>query len=103
MAQETIALTTSPQQIIALIRALTGHANDDGACTWLTIRANDGNTGSVYEGDAGVSATNYGIELSAADSRTWNNGKGCNDVSLLNKWVRGSASGQSIDIEWEYT
>jgi len=103
MAQETIAITTSPQAIITLIRAVTGHLNDDGACTWLSIRAHDTNSSTVLEGDATLSATNYGILLSAGDSRIWNNGKGCNDVSLLNKWVMGSAAGQSVDVEWEYS
>jgi hypothetical protein len=103
MSQATVPLTTSPQQLIVLIRAIAGHANDEGTCTYLVIRGHDTNTSTILEGDSSLSATNYGILLNPGDSRTFTNGKGCNDVSLLNKWLMGSAAGQYADLEWEQT
>ena len=104
MSQATVALSaTTAYSLLHYIQAINGHANDQGACTWANVRGHDTNTGSVLVGDSTLTSSNYGISILAGDSRTYNNGKGCNDVDLLNKFVLGSAASQSMDLEWEYT
>jgi len=106
MAQATVTLANpaAAQRIIDLIRTISLHSLDQGACTWLTLRSDDSNsTGIIYVGDSGVTTSNYGTQLLTAQSETWNNGKGCNDVDLMNKFVLGSTGSLKFNIQWEYT
>jgi hypothetical protein len=106
MAQATVTMASpaAKQRVIDLIRAVSYHSTDQGACTWLTLRSDDSNsTGIIYVGDSGVTTSNYGTQLLTAMSETWNNGKGCNDVDLMNKFVLGSAESLKLNIQWEYT
>lgn len=99
----TVAVSNvTAQQVWALITALTGHANDGGACATLTIRGDDGNTGSIYLGDSGVTTSNYAIKLSGGDSRTYNAGTVANTIALTNKWLLASGASQKVDLEWNY-
>ncbi len=107
MASHTFTLgasTTVPTNVLTLIRTVSGHALDDGACALLTIRANDANTSYlVYVGDSSVTSTNYGIALSAGDSRTWNTGIPTNDVSLRDKYCLSSTTETTkINVDWSY-
>ncbi len=107
MPAATIALTTTPQTIASLINAISGHANDQGACTSLAVRGHDANTGIVYlaGNDGGTNApttSNYAIELNPGDSRTYPGTAGLNNVSLLEKTLYGSDGSEKADVEWNY-
>lgn len=100
MSQATVALSGTAQSVIALIQKINGHQYDQGACCWLNVRAHDSNGGPIYLGDCTVTTSNYGIEIVAGDSRTYNNGGSLNNVDMTNKFLIGS--GLSADLEWEY-
>lgn len=100
----SITITTSPKTILSYIQALGAPwANAQGACTWLTVRGHDTNGGQVYVGDCNLTSSDYDILLNAGDSRTWNNGNTLNNVSLIEKFIMGSAAGQIADIDFVYT
>lgn len=104
MPAATIAVSnTTAKSLIALIRAITGHANDDGGCSAVTVRGDDANTGIIYAGDDQVTSSNYGIALNATDSRTWTSGGSLNDIDLLGKFVLASTTSQKINLNWEYS
>lgn len=106
MASATISLPATPaaKSILSFIQAITGHANDFPACTWLTV-GSPSTAGSAifYIGDSSLTSSNYGKDIRAGDSRTFNNGKGANDVSLQEKYLLGASGSESVLLTWEYT
>jgi hypothetical protein len=88
------------QQLIDLIRTTAGYKNTSLLCASLTVRGDDGNgAGIVYLGGSDVSSSNYGIALSAGDSRTYGGGAGWESTDLA-KWVIGSTTGLEVDVDW---
>jgi len=98
----TLTLTTggTVYNVWSLIKAVSGHTNDAGACRELTIKGDSGNgAGKVYLGDMGVSSTNYGLDLIAGQSQTWRSA--VNDVNL-GLGVVTDTSGSKINVDWSY-
>jgi hypothetical protein len=89
---------------MSFIQAINGHANDLPACTWLTVASPSTAGGAIfYSGDSALTSNNYGKDFRAGDSRTWNNGKGMNDVSLQEKYLLGASGSETVLLEWEFT
>lgn len=66
----------------------------------VVLNADDTNAGFVLIGDGGLSATNYGSKITAAD--TWLDEALCNKIDIYDLRVRASAINQILNVEVHY-
>ena len=96
----TLPNNTTPVTLYSQLIKSTGLSQLGPNCNRLVIRGDDSlGSGIVYEGDVTVSSSNYGIALSAGDSRTWPAESQLNNISLIDKWLVGSTGGLKVNVE----
>ena len=95
----TLASNAVAYNLLALIQAVAGYANQHPTVRELTLTGDAGNGGaSIYKGGSDVSSTNYGEALLATRSITYRST--LNDISLGDIWLVGSADGVKVNVGW---
>jgi len=101
----TVTLTSANTNynLLALVNAILTPTLSPGACRELSLQNTNGNTASVLVGDAELSSTRIGYELTAGSStvgmsRTYRC-SGSNSVSIADIYVRSASAGQKLNVE----
>lgn len=95
----TLASSAVAYNLLALIQAVAGYANQHPTVRELTLTGGVGNeAGLIYKGGSDVSSTNYGEQLQAGQSTTYRST--LNDISLGDIWVKGSVDAVELNVDW---
>ena len=95
----TLASSAVVYNLLALIQAVAGYANQHPTVRELTLTGDVGNeAGLIYKGGSDVSSTNYGEKLQAGQSTTFRST--LNDISMGDIWVRGSANAVKLNADF---
>jgi len=92
----TLTLTTASEfyNLATLLAAVSGLTLERNHAQELLIQAKSTNTGVVAVGDASISATRRGYELTSGDSRTYRTG-----LQFSSVYLNSTAAGDKVNVE----
>jgi hypothetical protein len=97
----TLTNTGQAQNLLTLIAAVTGYANAQDGCHYISLRGDDSLSGGqyIYVGDANVSSSSYATRLGQADWYPIAPGFRFG-ISLSDVYILPSAGGIELDVAW---